>query len=224
MAYTHLFVDLDNTIFDFNASSEIALSYVAEILKLEYDDTFKEVYHKHNHEVWKLLELGSIDTMTLRRQRFERTAEAFGKKVDGMLLNRVYLSQLVKNPRFMTGAEEFLAYASERYTLVAATNGLKEVQRPRLHEVKFNTYFSQIVVSDEIGIAKPDVRYFEHAWEISGRPDKDRILMIGDNPQSDIAGGKAFGIDTCLLDPHDKHTEEEATYKARNLDEVRIFI
>ena len=219
--YSHVFFDLDNTIFDFQASSNIALKVFADALGEEYNEAFKAVYHKHNHAAWTKFEMKLIDGITLRKSRFEDTAKELGKKIDGLIINRRYLAQLVKNPHFIQDAEATLQKYSKSHTLIAVTNGLKEVQRPRLRKVDFEKYFSHIVVSDEIGVAKPDAAYFQYAWEKAGQPDKSKVLMVGDNPFSDIKGGHDFGFDTCYFDAFNKSREiEKATYSIRTLKEL----
>lgn len=219
--YTHLFFDLDNTLFDFSASSEIALQSFAEIVGLPYDDHFKEVYHRHNHAAWTHFENKLIDGVTLRRVRFEDTARELGIKIDGMHINRVYLKKLVENPRFIDNAEETLRKFSKTHQLVAVTNGLKEVQRPRLTKVNFDQYFAAVVVSDEIGYAKPENAYFQYAWKKAGMPEKSKVLMIGDNPVADIKGASNFGFDTCYIDVFNRnHSAEEATYRIKELREL----
>jgi FMN phosphatase YigB (HAD superfamily) len=60
--------------------------------------------------------------------------------------------------------------------------------------------FDSIIVSDEIGVAKPDVQFFEHTYKtIPNPPDKSKIIVIGDNLMSDILGGQNFGVDTCWI-------------------------
>ena len=223
--YSHLFFDLDNTLFDFNASSEIALKVFADALMMDYDEKFKEVYHRHNHKAWSLFERKQIDGITLRKSRFEDTAKEFGKKIDGSIINRKYLRQLVENPRFIPGAKESLEKYSKSHILVAVTNGLKEVQRPRLRKVDFEKYFSHIIVSDEIGVAKPDSAYFQYAWKKANKPHKNKVLMIGDNPFSDIKGASEFGFDSCYIDVFNKErVVETATYSIKSLEELDEII
>lgn len=49
--------------------------------------------------------------------------------------------------------------------------------------------------------AKPDGRIFDVAFERMGQPPKTEVLIVGDSLSSDIAGGLAYGIDTCWFNP-----------------------
>jgi FMN phosphatase YigB (HAD superfamily) len=81
------------------------------------------------------------------------------------------------------------------------TNGLKDVQRSRLGQSEIGRYFSDIIISEEVGSAKPDGRIFDAAFEAMGRPQKTEVLIVGDSLTSDIQGGLDYGIDTCWFNP-----------------------
>jgi len=71
-------------------------------------------------------------------------------------------------------------------------------------------------------VAKPDPRYFEKVFVTIGNPEKHAVLMVGDGLSSDIAGGGAYGIDTCWYNPAGcrNKTSVEPTYQIRNLIEI----
>ena len=85
--------------------------------------------------------------------------------------------------------------------LAVISNGLGEVVYARLARLGLSDYFDAVVVSSEVGVAKPNPAIFEAAFERLGSPDKATTLMVGDSLTSDIAGGSAFGIDTCWYNP-----------------------
>ena len=58
-----------------------------------------------------------------------------------------------------------------------------------------------IVISEEVGAAKPGKEIFETAFKMMGYPAKEEVLIIGDSLSSDIKGGSDFGIDTCWFNP-----------------------
>ena len=221
MKYSHLLFDLDNTLLNFSTASLEALKDIAKALQLEYNNEFLDVYHDINHGVWMEFESGIITAVELRKKRFEETAKYFKRTVDGNLLNRKYVKGVIANGNFMPGAKELLAAVHPNYSLSIITNGLKEAQRPRLKEAGIYELFEEIVVSDEIGFAKPDSKYFEYAWERLQRPEKSKVLVIGDSPNSDIKGGNGFGFDTCLYDPSQKHQGHSASLSVSNLSELQ---
>lgn len=85
-----------------------------------------------------------------------------------------------------------------------------------------------MVISEEIGIAKPDARVFAYAASLLGGVEKESTLMVGDSLSSDIAGGNGFGIDTCLIDSARSHEskDDHATprYVIRSLSELSAIV
>lgn len=55
------------------------------------------------------------------------------------------------------------------------------------------------VVSEIVGVAKPDPEIFEIALRGLGAPAPEEVLFIGDNPHADISGSKAIGMKTAWL-------------------------
>ena len=99
----------------------------------------------------------------------------------------------------LPGAIELLRSVYGTYELGLITNGLKEVQRPRLKRCGFEDYFNFVVVSDEIGVAKPSAAFFDVAYEQMNGVDKSKVLVIGDNHNADVRGALEYGFDACWL-------------------------
>jgi putative hydrolase of the HAD superfamily len=77
--------------------------------------------------------------------------------------------------------------------------------------------FVQTLISEEVGINKPQPGIFHVALQMNG-VTADEAVMIGDSYTSDIAGAKAAGIDQIWL--HDGPAEETATYIVPRLADV----
>ena len=58
-----------------------------------------------------------------------------------------------------------------------------------------------MIISEEIGVAKPVPAFFEAAFARAGNPPKCEVLMIGDNWISDMQGAAEYGMDTCWYNP-----------------------
>jgi 2-haloacid dehalogenase len=103
------------------------------------------------------------------------------------------------------------------------TNGLADVQRPRLARSAIGALFDTVVVSEEVGVAKPDARIFEHALRQLGHDDRSTVLMVGDSLASDIQGGCNAGMQTCWLNPSGaaNGTAIEPTFEIASLAELR---
>ena len=60
-------------------------------------------------------------------------------------------------------------------------------------------YIDKLVISEEVGVNKPDKKIFEYAMEYLGISDKKLAIMVGDSLMADIKGGQNAGIDTCWV-------------------------
>lgn len=69
--------------------------------------------------------------------------------------------------------------------------------RDTVHNLKLDQYFSDFVISGEIGLDKPQPEIFEYALTLAGQPE--RCYMIGDNPHADIEGAVNAGIPAFLV-------------------------
>ena len=115
---------------------------------------------------------------------------------------------------------------SKSYNLVIVTNGLASVQNPRFNNSELKKYFSHIVISEEIGFAKPKKEIFDYTFELLGSTTKESSLIIGDNLSSDIKGGSDYGIDTCWINPQkiENKTDIVPTYEITELNELKSIL
>jgi len=201
--YPILWFDLDNTLLSFKNSSFEAFSALLKEIGLEEKEDSYEVFHKINKVEWRLFEDGKITQDQLKHSRFQNYFDHIGFDFDGLTANGIYLKHIVQFPYYVEGAQELLKTLQEqKYKMSIITNGMKEVQRPRIKLCNWDHYFHQIFVSDEIGLAKPNVEFFNHCLEKSGHLDKSEILVIGDTLESDILGAKNANIKSCWINPN----------------------
>ncbi len=203
MTYTHLLFDLDHTLFDFDKSAEVSLEKLIRSFGIAYHSDLQNTYAKVNRGVWQEFAAGTLPQANIKTERFRRFATAANLDIDPVVAGDRFLTYLAEGTHLLDGAEELIAQLRGRVVLAAVTNGLKEVQRSRLDQSTLAGVFDVIVVSDEVGVAKPDPAIFDIALEALGNPPKANILYIGDSLKSDVQGGNNAGIDTCWFNPKD---------------------
>ena len=86
-------------------------------------------------------------------------------------------------------------------TLILITNGLQETHIARIALLGLEAAFDHALISDAVGMAKPDARIFHHALSLA-RCASHEAAMVGDNPVNDIAGAQAVGIPAFWFNPH----------------------
>lgn len=222
MTYPWILFDLDNTLYDFDAASHFALLKTFEEQGIEGSQKHQEAYYKINHACWTAFENGTMDFATLRNIRFKRFVEQLGLKADAKTMSDRYLQLLSVADHKIEGAIPLLDYLKPRHHLAVVTNGLKEVKRPQLSKPAIAHYFKAIIISEEIGVAKPHRGFFEQTFERIGQPPKSEVIIVGDNLNSDIRGGNDFGIATCWFNPKQKRndTAVNATFEIDRLDQL----
>jgi 2-haloacid dehalogenase len=110
--------------------------------------------------------------------------------------------------------------------LAVITNGLKDVQRPRLARSAVGQYLDHVVISEEVGAAKPDRRIFDAAFHLMDHPGKEEVLIVGDGLTSDIQGGNEYGIDTCWFNPLRRPCDPDiaSRYEITSLSELLSIV
>lgn len=77
--------------------------------------------------------------------------------------------------------------------LALVTNGPSSVQRAKLERVGLTDAFDALVISAEVGVAKPDTGIFEAALEAL-EVDAGDVWHVGDSLEYDVAGAQAAGV------------------------------
>ena len=196
MRYPWVLFDADDTLFDFQRSARHALGHTLSDFKITATEAHFQVYETINHEAWMAFERQQITAVELRKLRFERFLDAVGEYRDPLEMNAHYLQLLSQTKFMLDGAMDLVeTLRSKNHRMGLITNGLREVQRPRIAQAAMEKYFDVIVVSDEIGVSKPYSGFFEHAFEQMGWPDKTQAIIVGDSLNSDIVKLEKFIAD-----------------------------
>lgn len=203
----NLYIDLDDTLWDFTANSKIALRYVYDKFNLnrwgvDYDQ-FKKIYIEKNKELWDLYHLGKIKKDYLVTERFRFTFAQIGVEIEyieelSQIANDEYLDYLAMQSTIVPGAIELLEYLTKKFEVRILSNGFKGVQAKKLISGGLEKYIHSMILSDDIGITKPLPGIFEYAVKcVSGTPES--TLMIGDNYEADVCGAHNAGWKTIFF-------------------------
>lgn len=220
--YQWLLFDADGTLFDYDLAEAKALEGAFRDFDIPFDAQVAENYRVINHQIWVDFEQGLVTAEALRVLRFERLFTKQHISMAAGLFSERYLFHLSQASDLIEGAEDVLRALLKTHQLAIITNGLKDVQRPRLARSTIRDCFKGLFISEEIGIAKPDPRFFEIALDRIGRPRRENVLVIGDSLTSDIQGGNNAGIDTCWYNPTAVPAAAHfpAVYEIRRLEEL----
>lgn len=195
-----VWIDLDDTLWDFKANSRVALAglYLDYELCRWFDGekAWIECYERHNHALWDLYNHALITKEYLMSERFRRPLAEVGSPMTteyGRQFDREYLDRLARCTVLIDGAVELLESLRDMGCRIGIlSNGFTEVQYRKIRNSGLEPYVDFVVLSDDIGVNKPDVRIFRHAETVCGADAAD-CIMIGDNPDTDIAGALNAG-------------------------------
>ncbi len=201
MKYKWLLFDADGTLFDYDRAEGAALQDTFQSLGLSYDERYARVYRQINSDIWLDFEEGRISQRRLRTKRFELLFDAFQIDCDAAVFSPRYLESLASYADLVDGAGDVVRELHGQARLLLITNGLSDVQRSRFARSTVMQYFADVVISEEVGAAKPDPEIFDVAFAKMGHPEKGDVLIVGDSLTSDIKGGNLYGIDTCWFNP-----------------------
>lgn len=199
--YRGFLFDADNTLFDYDRAEREALteSLREAIPGIALHEALA-AYREINSGFWQSFEKGRVGLEDLKVGRFRALLDSLGVEGDPALISSRYLANLSTKAYFLPSARRVVEQLSRSARLGLITNGIGLVQRGRLEKSGISPLFSAVIISEEIGAAKPDPRFFKAAIEAMSLPAQ-ALLCIGDSPSSDIAGARAAGIDACWFAP-----------------------
>jgi putative hydrolase of the HAD superfamily len=202
MPVAALFLDLDETLLDgsrFDGTVARTCQEVADLSGLNARRLLEAnsgVFREYWPEVFDRWTLGSLDGAALSLEAWRRTLRAYGYHDDSLAqrASQIHLQLGRESYRLFDDARELLA-AATRFGLRLAliTNGASDTQRDKLQALGIETSFDVIVISGEVGIAKPDAYPFELALSQLALPP-ERVWHIGDNLVTDVSGAKAASL------------------------------
>ena len=228
--YRNLFIDLDDTVYDFSAASRESFLETYELLHYErYFDSFEHymsLYEPYNLELWRIYGEGKITKDELNRRRYSHPLEAVGVNDPQLAATfcRNALGLIPTKGPLEPGTIELLEYLRPKYNLYILSNGFKELQSHKMQTAGIDKYFDALILSEDIGVNKPDKRLYEHAMQrTASKPEES--LMIGDMFDTDIVGAANFGIDSIYYNPKGKTGHPfTPTYEVRHLLEIKEIL
>ena len=222
MKWDWIFFDADETLFTFDSFTGLQRMF------LDYSVTFTaedfQDYQAVNKPLWVDYQNGAITSLQLQRQRFVGWGEQLN--VPPEELNDAFMNAMAEICAPLPGAVSLVNALHGKVKMGIITNGFTSLQQICLERTGLRDRFDLLVISEEVGVAKPDPRIFDYALEQAGSPDRSRVLMVGDTAESDILGGINAGLSTCWLNAH--HREQpagiEPTWTVASLSELEQLL
>lgn len=222
----HIFFDLDHTIWDFDRNAQETLlelyeSYKLNELGLSSAENFITTYTVNNHQLWAQYHLGKITKQALREERFKKTFLELGIKLELIptQFEEDYVAMGPTKTNLFESAEKVLTYLQKKYHLHIISNGFKDAVLTKMRVSNLNPYFKNVVISEDVGVNKPDKAIFEHALNLAQAQKKESI-MIGDSLEADVYGAQNFGIKAIFFNPLKAQKPDDVQQQIHHLEEL----
>lgn len=199
MSYKAVLFDIDDTLLDFQTGNRNAVNQLMDELGYLHPQRYDQ-YEAVNLECWAALEKGEMTQAELRRERFIRFFARYSVPGDPLCAAERFVDLLGAQSILMPHAKEVVQELSAHIPVIIVTNGISTIQRNRIDKSPLKGLITNVIISEEIGISKPQPEIFMMALNPLGIAPCD-ALMVGDGINSDIRGANNAGIDACWLNP-----------------------
>lgn len=202
LRYQYLLVDNDNTLMDFSAAEYKALRQTLKEAGLPADVATCDAYQRINQALWQALERGETTQGELKVERFRQLLAYLDESpLQAEALSAAYATNLGNYADLLPGAEEFIQRLHGKMKIALVSNGVSAIQRNRLSLCPLTPLFDAIIISEEVGIAKPDPAMLQIALDQLGCKDVSQAVLMGDSLSADIAAAKNAGMDSIYFCP-----------------------
>lgn len=220
--------DVDGTLLDFGAAEACAIRACFDSFGLgECPDEMLQRYSTINQRYWRRLERGELTKPQVLLGRFEEFFAQEGLRTDCIsAFNQEYQVRLGDTIVFRDNAGVLVAELKGRVKQYAVTNGTLQAQRRKLARSGLDRLLDGVFISDQLGVEKPDKRFFDLVFARIGSYAPDEVMIVGDSLTSDMQGGNNAGITCCWYDPGNQPapTGLKLDYHIQSLEQVKHIL
>jgi putative hydrolase of the HAD superfamily len=197
-------IDLDDTLLDHTHSSRAALLEVCRANPGLAARPFATLLADHA----TILEVVHLDvlrgTLTIeaaRAERFQRLFVQHGCDTDPTAAAACYREAYQRSRQAVPGALALLEQLRGRVAVAVVSNNVQAEQEEKLRHLGMSQLIDALVVSETVGVAKPDPAIFAAALHQLGCAAGDAV-MLGDSWAADVIGARAAGVRAVWLNRH----------------------
>jgi putative hydrolase of the HAD superfamily len=202
-----LILDLDNTIYP--------VSSIADHL---FEDLFQLIQASGEFGP----ELTEQITEEFKRRPYQLVADKYGFSLH---LKQAGLD-LLKNISYdlpMQPFDDYLYIREIPLPKFLVTTGFVKLQNSKIKMLGIEQDFKEIHIVDPDTSTKTKQHVFGEIITTYGYAAEE-LLVIGDDPESEIRAANSLGIPTFLFDPEGRHPDAKTTYRGKTLGDVRTII
>lgn len=192
-------VDLDDTLFDHRGTCREAIAALRRSRPFLGERSLPELWREYLQlleDVWPDVLRGGLTVEQARRERWRRLALSCGRALtaeEAQELSKEYRAEYQRLRRPVPGAVALVRHLSSEVPVVVVSNNETAEQEEKVRFLGIDRFLTGLIVSEAVGVAKPDPRIFRVALSAAGVP-AEQAVMVGDSWPNDVLGARAAGI------------------------------
>lgn len=219
MKFQKILLDIDNTIYDYESTHQLALSAIKQFFLTNFGVLESDFVHLYS-QARKIIHINLSETASAHNRLlyFQKLLELI--KINplkyALTLYNLYWDTFINNIKFFDGVVELLT--KYRNNICFLTDLTADIQLKKINLLNLDQYANCIVTSEEAGKEKPHPFIFHLALE-KLKIQKYDVCMIGDSYSKDIVGAINLEIKSIWLN----RTNEKREYDPNLVVEVNEF-
>lgn len=202
-----LIFDLDNTIYPVNSIADHLFVQLFKVL----DDNAATISNGEADTVNKIKE-------EMTRRPFQAIADKYDLN-DDIRQRMIHALSTMSYDLPMQPFEDYKHLRNIPLDKFLVTSGFVKLQYSKIKQLNIENDFKEIFIVDlETSNQTKKETFAEIMQKYVYQPDE--LLIIGDDPQSEIKAALELGIDTFLFDPDHLHPQANTTHRSDKLKQV----
>lgn len=196
-----IFFDLDNTLLDHDGAEQQAIRVFAARYSSQIQtcsDGIEQDWRRITDQQRARWRSGELSFEQLRRARISALFRTPLSDEQAERLSVEYYRLYRQHWMLFPDVLPALNILQQLSPLAIITNGFAFHQETKLRETGIRDYFRFMVISEEVGVAKPDQRIFQHALRRASEP-ASACWYIGNHPQLDAQAASDVGMKAVWL-------------------------
>lgn len=204
----HLVFDVDDTLYNQLSPFEKACDEVFQKYYKILPQALYMTFRKYSDKSFTLTESGEMMIEDMHVYRITEALRDFGIEInrkEALAFQTCYALNQTRI-KLLDGMKQVLDFGKRNNLLMGIiTNGPTAHQKNKIKQLGMERWIEKehVFISEEVGVAKPDIRLFHHVQE---RMDlvPDQTYYIGDNFCNDIKGAKSAGWHAIWFNPRNQ--------------------
>lgn len=226
MAIKTVIFDIDNTLYDFNYSNNIALDKLRDYTAEKFSWSREEFDAKHERsqkDIYALMGYNGICRDRILRYKMMMEYSSLPIFPHAARMLELYWTTMLNTLRPYEGACSVMESLKSRgLTIGIGTDMTVYIQMLKLERMNMSSYIDFMVTSEEAGREKPSPELFRMCIE-KAKCRADECLFVGDSLEKDYTGAVSAGMSALWFNPRGNESVE-GVREINSLRQILEFI